>query len=62
MKRGELEKRLKALGWRFSKHGGNHDHWTNGTDYEAVPRHPKINENLAKKILKTAKNSPGKEK
>ncbi|MCE5319318.1 MAG: type II toxin-antitoxin system HicA family toxin [Parachlamydia sp.] len=61
MKKGELEKKLKDLGWRFSKHGGEHDHWTNGTEFESVPRHPTINENLAKKILKTARNNPPKE-
>jgi mRNA interferase HicA len=61
VKKRELEKKLSALGWRFSKHGGSHDHWTNGKEFESVPRHPDINENLAKKILKVAKNNPPKE-
>ena len=55
MKRRELEKRLKALGWWFLRHGSDHEIWTNGTDQEQVPRHNEINERLAKKILKTAK-------
>jgi mRNA interferase HicA len=60
VKKRELERKLKALGWRFSKHGGDHDHWTNGTEFESVPRHAEINENLAKKILKTAKCNPAR--
>lgn len=62
MKKKELEKKLRELGWFFSKHGGGHDHWTNGQIFESVPRHAEINENLAKKILKTAKNNPPKER
>lgn len=61
MKKRDLEKQLKAFGWRFDKHGGGHDHWTNGKDFESIPRHTEVNENLAKKILKTAKNNPAKE-
>lgn len=61
VKKRELEKKLRALGWYFSKHGGEHDHGTNGKEYESVPRHPEINELLAKEILKTAKNNPPKE-
>lgn len=61
VKKRELEKKLRALGWYFSKHGGDHDHWTNGKEFESVPRHAEINENLAKKILRTAKNNPPKE-
>src|SRR6266516_4624381 len=30
MKRRELERRLAALGWRFLRHGGKHDVWTDG--------------------------------
>lgn len=58
MKRRELEKRLLELEWWFKSHGGSHDHWTNGKIFESVPRHNEINENLAKKIIKTAKNNP----
>lgn len=58
MKKVDLEKQLTRLGWRFSRHGGNHDVWTNGKINESVPRHKEINEFTAKKILKTAQNHP----
>ncbi|MDN3505811.1 MAG: type II toxin-antitoxin system HicA family toxin [Simkaniaceae bacterium] len=61
MKRKDLERQLKRLGWEFKRHGGNHDYWTNGEIHEALPRHNEIKENLAKKILKTARNNPPKE-
>jgi len=61
VKKRDLEKKLNELGWRFSKHGGSHDHWTNGKEFESVPRHAEVNENLAKKILRVAKNNPPKE-
>lgn len=54
-------KELTALGWRFYKHGGGHDHWTNGKEFESIPRHNEIKENLARKILKTAMNNSPKE-
>ena len=57
MKRSELEKKLKRLGWYFLKHGGSHDFWTNGDDIEPIPRHPKIHELLANKILRRAEKS-----
>ena len=62
MKKRDLEKQLTVLGWWFSKHGGSHDHWTNGKEFEPIPRHSEINEFLAKKILKVAKKNPPKEK
>ncbi len=57
MKRRELEKRLRALGWRLSRHGRKHDVWINaeGDASEYVPRHTEINELLAKAILSNAK-------
>ena len=61
MKKRELEKKLRELGWYFYKHGGDHDHWTNGIEFESVPRHAEVNEILARKILKTAKNNPPKQ-
>jgi len=54
VKRRDLEGRLKDLGWRLLRHGGKHDVWTDGERLEYVPRHPEINENLARKILKKA--------
>jgi predicted RNA binding protein YcfA (HicA-like mRNA interferase family) len=54
MKRSELEKRLTRLGWRFLRHGGKHDIWTDGVRQEPIPRHAEINEKLARSILRKA--------
>ena len=62
MKKADLEKRLSNLGWKFSRHGGNHDIWTNGEKHESIPRHREINEYTAKKILKTAQDNPPRKK
>jgi mRNA interferase HicA len=55
MKRRELERRLRSLGWRFVRHGGKHDVWSDGEREETVPRHTEINEKLATVILVRAK-------
>ena len=55
MKRRELERRLRELGWAPVRHGRRHDVWTNGMVQEAVPRHAEINERLALAILVRAK-------
>ena len=55
MKKRDLERALENLGWYFLKH----DRWTNGKETEEIPRHKKVAEMLAKKILKTAKHYPG---
>ncbi len=58
MKRRDLEKKLKDLGW-WEAPGGTgrqpHDVWTNGTRKIPVPRHNEIKEGTAKGILKSAK-------
>ncbi|MBN1425912.1 type II toxin-antitoxin system HicA family toxin [Candidatus Fermentibacteria bacterium] len=54
MKRTELERRLRHLGWRFLRHGGKHDVWAKGDREVIVPRHNEINEYTAKAILKEA--------
>ena len=51
VKRRELEKALKDLGWRLLRHGGNHDVWTDGEKQEAIPRHIEISERLARAVL-----------
>jgi len=57
VKRKELNKRLRRLGWRIVREGKKHTIWTDG-DYEiAVPRHVEINEHTAKAILKLAERS-----
>ena len=55
MKRRERERRLMSLGWRFVRHGGKHDVWSDGEREETVPRHTEINEKLATVILARAK-------
>lgn len=59
MKKKELEKKLKKLGWNLLRHGSNHDVWSNGQVVEPIPRHNEINELLAKKILRKARVNPG---
>lgn len=52
MKRRELIKMLEKAGWYLKRNGGNHDIYTNGKDIEPIPRHPDINERLAKEIIR----------
>ena len=52
MKRGELIKLLEKNGWYIKRNGGNHDLYTNGKQTEPIPRHPDINERLARSIIK----------
>jgi mRNA interferase HicA len=56
MKKRDLEKQLKALGWYFSRHGKKHDVWTDGAgDETTIPRHTEINELTAQGILAHAR-------
>lgn len=54
MKRRELIKRLTEFGCVLTRHGGNHDWFTNHVTKQSqpVPRHNEINERLAKLIIK----------
>ena len=54
MKRRDLEKSLRQIGWTFLRHGKRHDVWTDGDREEAIPRHTEINERLARTILNRA--------
>ena len=59
MKRNKLESALKELGWRFLRHGGKHDVWTDGNKQEPIPRHNDIDEKLARSIIrKSEKRRP----
>lgn len=60
MKRKDLERALKELGWWLERQGRRHALWTNGSEQEPVPRHGEVAEPLAKKILRTARRFPGK--
>ena len=52
MKRRDLIKLFEANGWYFLRSGTNHDIYTDGRNFEPVPRHTEIKENLAKAIIK----------
>lgn len=52
MKQRDLVKKLKCVGFRFEKHGGNHDIYRRGSDIEVIPRHKEINEKLAAAIIR----------
>ena len=52
MKRRELIKLLEKNGWYIKRNGGNHNLYTNGKQTEPIPRHPDINERLARSIIK----------
>jgi len=60
MKKVDVEKQLRKLGWYLARHGGNHDIWTNGIDTTEIPRQREVNEFTAKAIIKIAKENPGK--
>ena len=52
MKRKDLEKMLKKVGFVLVRHGSRHDVFKRGNDEEQLPRHTEINELLAKAIIK----------
>lgn len=52
MKQRDLIKRFEKAGFKFVRHGGNHDVYKRGTDEETIPRHSEINEKLARGLLK----------
>lgn len=51
MKQRVLIKKLQQAGFKFYRHGGNHDIYIRGDQTEQIPRHKEINEALAKAIL-----------
>lgn len=55
IERCDLENKLRSLGWRFMRHGGRHDIWTDRELEEAIPRHREISERLAKSIIRRAR-------
>lgn len=58
MKKKDLEKELKALGFRKERDRGNHEVWKNTSGKSIpIPRHREINELTAKSILKIIKGS-----
>ncbi len=55
MKRRDLERQLRELGWHLTRHGGRHDVWAKGDRELVVPRHVEINEYTARGILREAR-------
>jgi mRNA interferase HicA len=55
VKRKDLVRRLRILGWVLLREGGRHSVFTDGVRTMSVPRHKEINENTARAILKAAK-------
>jgi predicted RNA binding protein YcfA (HicA-like mRNA interferase family) len=51
VKRRDLERMLRNLGWRLLRHGRRHDLWARNEEELAVPRHAEINERTAREIL-----------
>jgi len=58
VKKRELEKILKTLGWWFLREGGNHEIWTNGKHTQPIPRHKELKEWTARGILRFAASHP----
>ena len=52
LKQRDLINELLKMGFRFERHGGNHDIYRRGSEIEKIPRHKEINEQLAKAILR----------
>ena len=52
MKTKDLIELLERNGWKFKRHGANHDIYIKGMERESVPRHSEVKENLAKAIIK----------
>lgn len=52
LKQRDLIKKLEKIGFKFERHGGNHDIYSRGDDLEMTPRHKETNEKLAKAILR----------
>ena len=58
MKRRKLIKTLEEKGCVLIRHGSNHDWYQNPETgmFQPIPRHPDINELLAKQVIKRLKS------
>lgn len=52
MKTKDLIKLLKSNGWKFKRHGGNHDVYVKDGKREGIVRHRETDEDLAKAIIR----------
>ena len=51
MKTKDLIKLLERNGWKFKRHGANHDVYVKGSERESIVRHKETDELLAKEII-----------
>ena len=58
MKKKDLERKMRQLGWFLKRQGGNHEIWSNGDIDIPIPRHKEIAEYLAIKIISKAQQHP----
>ena len=58
MKTKDLIELLERNGWKFKRHGANHDIYVKDGQRESVVRHRETDEELAKAIIKRAEISP----
>ena len=52
MKTKDLIKLLERNGWKFKRHGANHDVYVKGSERESIVWHKETDELLAKAIIK----------
>ncbi len=52
MKTKDLIALLIKNGWKFKRHGANHDVYEKGKEREAIVRHKETDEELARSIIK----------
>ena len=52
MKTKDLIKLLERNGWKFKRHGANHDVYVKGSERESIVRHKETDELFAKAIIK----------
>ena len=52
MKTKDLVNLLERNGWRFKRHGGNHDIYIKGKERESIVRHRETAEELAQSIIR----------
>jgi len=55
VKTKDLVDLLKRNGWRFKRHGANHDIYVKDGKRESIVRHRETDEDLAKAIIKRNK-------
>ncbi|MEG1336465.1 MAG: type II toxin-antitoxin system HicA family toxin [Oscillospiraceae bacterium] len=52
MKTKDLIELLERKGWKFKRHGANHDIYIKGNERESIVRHKETDELLARAIIK----------